>query len=80
MSMNWRYDMISNKKSLIDTIYCSHVELGIPLEYDFNVLLIDGSEYNLTNPNLKKILKSKDDLDILNKARENYIKLNNTKY
>ena len=60
MSMTWRYNFeehnSSNKKSIIDTIYCSQIKMTIPIEYYWTVLLKNGTEYDLTNPILRKIL------------------------
>jgi hypothetical protein len=49
--------------------------MTIPLEYYWIVLLKDGSEYDLTNPILRTILKDPIDLDAFAKAKENYLKL-----
>jgi hypothetical protein len=73
MSMTWKYNGNGNGK--IDTIYCSHIKMQIPLEYYWTVLLKDGSEYDLANPVLITILKDKEDLDALSKARANYLKI-----
>jgi hypothetical protein len=75
MSMTWRYTNSNNDNSIIDTIYCSQVKMTIPLEYYWTVLLKDGSEYDLTNPILRTILKDPIDLDAFAKAKENYLKL-----
>ncbi len=73
--MTWRYTNSNNDNSIIDTIYCSQVKMTIPLEYYWTVLLKDGSEYDLTNPILRTILKDPIDLDAFAKAKENYLKL-----
>ena len=73
--MTWRYTNSDNDNSIIDTIYCSQVKMTIPLEYYWTVLLKDGSEYDLTNPILRNILKEPIDLDAFAKAKENYLKL-----
>ena len=78
MSMTWKYcfdNNSNNDSSIIDTIYCSQVKMNIPIEYFWIVLLKDGSEYDLTNPILKTILKDPIDLDAFNKAKINYLKL-----
>ncbi len=75
MSMTWKYINSNNDNSIIDTIYCSHVKMSIPLEYYWTVLLKDGSEYDLTNPILRTILKEQADLDAFNEAKQNYLKL-----
>lgn len=69
--MNWKY--ISNSdENIIDTIYCSHVEMKIPIFYYWTVLLKDGSEYDLLDPILNDILVSDSDIDAYNKAKDNY--------
>jgi hypothetical protein len=78
MSIIWKYNSDDNNsldKGIIDTIYCSHIEMSIPIQYYYTVLLKDGSEYDLTSPILKKILKTKFDLDIFAQARQNYMNL-----
>ena len=79
MSIIWKYNNDNcnenYNKGIIDTIYCSHIEMSIPIQYYYTVLLKDGSEYDLTSPILKNILKTSFDLDIFAQARENYIKL-----
>ncbi len=75
MSMTWKYINSNNDNSIIDTIYCSQVKMTIPLEYYWTVLLKDGSEYDLTNPTLRTILKEQADLDAFNEAKQNYLKL-----
>ena len=80
MSMTWRYNFEENKNSnqdyaIIDTIYCSQIKMTIPIEYYWTVLLKDGTEYDLTNPILRKILKDPVDLDVFKQAKENYIKM-----
>ncbi len=74
MSIMWKYNY-NNNNGIIDTIYCSHIEMSIPIQYFYTVLLKDGTEYDLTSPILKKILKTPVDLDIFTQAKENYIKL-----
>ena len=80
MSMTWRYNFEENKNSnqdyaIIDTIYCSQIKMTIPIEYFWIVLLKDGSEYDLTNPILRTILKDPIDLNAFNMAKINYLKL-----
>ncbi len=74
MSMNWKY--ISNSlEGDIDTIYCSHVDIKIPIIYYWNVLMKDGTEYNLLDPELNNKLNNDIDIDAYNKAKDNYMKL-----
>ncbi len=73
--MMWKYINSNNDSSIIDTIYCSQIKMTIPIEYYWTVLLKDGSEYDLTNPILRTILKELIDLDAFAKAKENYLKL-----
>jgi hypothetical protein len=78
MSIIWKYNSDDNNspnKGIIDTVYCSHIEMSIPIQYYYTVLLKDGSEYDITSPILKNILKAPCDLNIFTQARENYIKL-----
>ncbi len=74
MSIEWRYESSSNDGN-IELIYCSNIEMTIPVQYFWNVLLKDGREYDLTSPQLGKIIKFKIDLDALKLARENYLYL-----
>ena len=76
MSIAWKYECeLKNKDSLIDVIYCSSVQMSIPIVYFFTVLLKDGSEYDLTDPKLKKIFENPIDKSALLDARKNYLKL-----
>ena len=83
MSIEWRYDSSSDSPSndgqsndgIIDIIYCSNIEMTIPIQYYWNVLLKDGREYDLTSSDLKKVIKSPVDLNILKVARQNYLYL-----
>ncbi len=77
MSMNWKYisDISNSDENIIDTIYCSHVEMSIPIIYYWTVLLKDGTEYDLLDPILNDLLKSEIDIDSYNAARDNYDKL-----
>ncbi len=79
MSIEWRYDSSSIDSSIndgiIDIIYCSNVDMTIPIQYFWKVLLKDGKEYDLTSPYLKRIIKTPIDLEILNQARQNYLYL-----
>jgi hypothetical protein len=78
MSIEWKYDSSYNSSlndGIIDIIYCSNVEMTIPIQYFWTVLLKDGKEYDLTNPILSKILKSSNDLNALKIARQNYLYL-----
>ncbi len=74
MSMNWKYisDISNSEEDIIDTIYCSHVEMSIPIVYYWTVLLKDGTEYDLLDPVLNDLLKSEIDIDSYNAARDNY--------
>ncbi len=74
MSMNWKYisDISNSDENIIDTIYCSHVEMSIPIVYYWTVLLKDGTEYDLLDPVLKDLVKSEIDIDSYNAARDNY--------
>ncbi len=76
MSISYKYEgELNNKDTLIDVIYCSSVQMSIPINYFFTVLLKDGTEYDLTDPKLKKILKNPIDLNAVIDARDNYLKL-----
>jgi hypothetical protein len=76
MSITWKYIFDKkNKKCLIDTIYCSNIQLSIPINYFFTVLFKDGREYDLTDIKLVNMLKSQIDLDAILDARDNYLKL-----
>jgi hypothetical protein len=74
MSMNWKY--ISNSlEGEIDTIYCSYVDMKIPIVYYWTVLMKDGTEYDLNEPILNNILNNDIDIDAFNKAKDNYMNL-----
>lgn len=79
MSITWKYNFeehnCSNKDSIIDTIYCSQIKMTIPIEYYWTVLLKNGTEYDLTNPILRKILIDPVDIAVFKTAKENYSKL-----
>lgn len=72
--MNWKYISNSddNIDNIIDTIYCSHVDMKIPIVYYWTVLMKDGSEYDLLDPILNDILSSDNDINAYNKAIDNY--------
>jgi hypothetical protein len=74
MSMNWKYssDIANSEENIIDTIYCSHVEMSIPIVYYWIVLFKDGTEYDLLDPILNKLLSSDIDIDNYNAAIDNY--------
>lgn len=78
MSMTWKYTN-NNSIGIIDTIYCSHIKMSIPIEYYWIVLFKNKNEYDLTNPLLKKILTEKSDLNAFKEAKNNYMKLNKIK-
>ena len=76
MSMTWKYICEKkNNKCLIDTIYCSSVQMSIPINYFFTVLFKDGIEYDLTDIKLVNILKNPIDFNAILDARNNYLKL-----
>jgi hypothetical protein len=78
MSIEWRYESSNDDSSNdgnIDIIYCSNVEMTIPVQYFWTVLLKDGREFDLTSPLLKNIIKSPIDLNVLKIARQNYLYL-----
>ena len=75
MSMNWKYISNLEDNNLIDTIYCSHVELSIPIKYYWTVLMKDGVEYDINDEKLNEILVSDVDIEAFNKAKDNYMKL-----
>ena len=74
MSMTWKY-ISNNEDSLIDTIYCSSIEMSIPINYFFTVLLKDGSEYDLMDTNLINILEHPIDFNAILDAKNNFINL-----
>ncbi len=77
MSIEWRYESSNDSfnDGIIDIIYCSNIEMTIPIQYFWTILLKDGREYDLTNPILSKIITSLNDLNVLNIARQNYLYL-----
>ncbi len=79
MSIEWRYDSSSNdgpsNDGNIELIYCSNVEMTIPVQYLWIVLLKDGREFDLTSPKLKNIITKSIDLNALKFARKNYLYL-----
>jgi hypothetical protein len=50
--------------------------MSIPITYYFTVLLKDGTEYDLTDTKLKKLLKNPIDEIAIIDARNNYYNLN----
>jgi hypothetical protein len=78
MSISWRYECdINNNTSLIDVIYCSSVQMSIPVAYFFTVLLKDGREYDLTDSNLIDILENAIDFNAILDAKHNWLCLQN---
>jgi hypothetical protein len=76
MSISWRYECeLKDTDCLIDVIYCSSVQMSIPITYFFTVLLKDGTEYDLTDPKLKYVLTNPIDKIAVIDARDNYLKL-----
>jgi hypothetical protein len=76
MSILWRYECeLKNKDCLIDTIYCSSVQMSIPINYFFTVLLKDGSEYDLIDSELINILEHTIDFNAILDAKNNYYNL-----
>ena len=74
MSMNWKY-VNDNIDGEIDTIYCSHIEMTIPIIYYWTVLMKDNTEYDLNDPILNNILNNDIDIEAFNNARDNYMNL-----
>jgi len=72
--MNWKY-ISSSLEGNIDTIYCSQVEMSIPISYYWTVLMKDGTEYDLLDTILNDILVSDVDINAYNQAKDNYMKL-----
>ena len=72
--MDWKY--ISNNTGEIEYIYCSNVDMKIPIVYYWTVLFKDGREYDLTDPVLKIIVNKPIDKKALEEARRNYLLLN----
>ncbi len=66
--LEWRYDG-SNTDGIIDVIYCSSIDLNIPVKYNWTVLLKNGTEYDLYDSSLEKKFKKKVDKDAYNKAK-----------
>ena len=73
MSMNWKYISNNLLEGNIDTIYCSQVEMSIPIIYYWIVLMKDGIEYDLLDPILNEILVSDIDINAYNDAIDNYM-------
>ncbi len=68
MSMNWKY--ISNENDgIIDIIYCSDVDLTIPIKYSWTILLKDGTEVDLFDNNIK--FTDNIDKSAIKQAKEN---------
>ena len=74
MSMNWKY-IDNSLEGEIDTIYCSYVDMKIPIVYYWTVLMKNGTEYDLNDSILNNILNTDIDIDAFNKAKENYMNL-----
>ncbi len=76
MSIDWKY--ISNSDdniNKIDVIYCSHIDMTIPIVYYWSVLMKDGTEYDLVDPILNSLLKSDIDIEAYSNAYSNYMNL-----
>jgi hypothetical protein len=72
--MTWKY-ISNNEDGLIDVIYCSSVQMSIPINYFFTVLLKDGSEYDLMDSELINILEHPIDFNAILDAKNNYYNL-----
>ena len=46
MSMDWKY-ISSHDEGSIDMIYCSNIDLTIPIKYSWTILFKDGAEIDL---------------------------------
>ena len=80
MSISWRYECeLKNTDCLIDVIYCSSVQMTIPITYFFTVLLKDGREYDLSDINLINILENAIDFNAILDAKNNWICLSSKK-
>ncbi len=75
MSINWKYISNLEEDNIIDVIYCSHVEMSIPIRYYWTVLMKDGTEYDLTESKINDLLEHDIDIDAYNQAMDNYMKL-----
>jgi hypothetical protein len=75
MSYQWSFTS-NNSNGLIEKIYCSYVNMSIPLEYDWYILFKDGSEINFEDIN-KINLTDLADLNAIEQAKMNIALLNN---
>jgi hypothetical protein len=71
MSIEWRYESTLND-GIIELIYCSNIDMTIPIKYYWNVLLKNGEEYDLLEPILDFLITSSIDKSILKQAKLNY--------
>jgi hypothetical protein len=52
MSMDWKY-ISSHEEGCIDIIYCSNVDLKIPIKYSWTILFKNGTEIDLFENEIK---------------------------
>ena len=78
MSYQWSFTS-NNNEGLIEKIYCSHISMSIPLEYDWTILLKDGSEINFADVDeayIKLNFTELTDLNAIEQAKMNITLLN----
>ncbi len=80
MSMDWKY-ISSHDEGIIDIIYCSNVDLQIPIKYSWTILLKNGTEIDLFDNEIeiKNLFTNPIDKSAYKQALENAKYLNFTK-
>lgn len=79
MSMDWKY-ISSHDEGIIDIIYCSNVDLTIPIKYSWTILFKNGKEIDLFEKELLIFLKDSIDKSAYKQALENALLLNKSVY
>ena len=74
--MDWKY-ISSHEEGIIDIIYCSNVDLNIPIKYSWAILFKDGTEIDLFDHEieLKILLTNQIDKNAYKQALDNAIYL-----
>ena len=80
MSMDWKY-ISSHDEGIIDIIYCSNVDLKIPIKYSWNILLKNGIEFDLFENDMDPLIFFSNliDKNAYKQALENAFYLNSKK-
>ncbi len=77
MSMDWKY-ISSHDEGIIDIIYCSNVDLTIPIKYSWTILFKNGTEIDLFDKDT--FLSNSIDKSAYTQALKNALLLNKSVY